>query len=611
MKTPYKKFVFFGVFAVLFLLFGVANAQRNYVISKQIRAAQFIGANLAVVVEERFSTNEVKQKTFSYDQKLSGQTDVTGYAFGVSADGSKLETQSRASRIPKDRKKIDREALSWHNPDREWYLPRRVSIFGGRNYDLTLIGDVRPEYIRYRMCHADTDHCMVTPQLPCDHQTIGWVTPISLGVANAQLALVAFCTDWPVGNRSQSSFYAITSNTGKWRLIEQFEASKADMRSLQANIYAGPATEEGSAFSLIRAVPSGYVIDNYSSDLLKIKSQEFPPLDRRAIFQAIETSLGYSNLALWVDGGIASLPKGALALAIGSRREIAFLEPQDVGLNRICTKLIGEPQSCTSESFTYTPRIELRQVSGRDDPMQYLWIPARKPNGKLVINVMGGPIYAVDQPGAWSLNELSELGYDVAVPLLTAGPSRFAHVPAIDASSLNPRVAGEEINFLINYLTSEKGSKPIILSGSAGAAFVSFVNKDLILGYVLVSADCFPLETLASGQKFLLSNIMTRERIVQDGGVGSRLLASRSNACEAIADSKKPIYGFWFDDDRTLGSTSARMSAALFGRRDNAKVMTLNGQAHSLDALGKQSKSMLNTALKFVELNTEASTRSK
>ena len=224
---------------------------------------------------------------------------------------------------------------------------------------------------------------------------------------------------------------------------------------------------------------------------------------------------------------------------------------------------------------------------------------------------MGGPIYAVDQPGAWSLKELSELGYDVAVPLLTAGPSRFAHLPAIDASSVSPRAAGEEIDFLVNYLTGEKGSKPIIVSGSAGAAFVSFVNKDLISGYVLVSADCFPLETLASGQNFLLSDIMTRERILLDGGVASRLLASRSNACEAIAESKKPIYGFWFDDDMTLGSRSARMSADLFGRRDNAKVMMLKGPAHSLDALGEQSKSMLSTALKFVELNAEPTTRSK
>lgn len=611
MKTPDKKFVFFGGFLVLCLVFGVANAQRNHVTSKQVRAVQFIGANLAVIVDERYSNDDLKQKTFVYDQKLGGQTDVTGYAFRVSTDGSKLETEKRASKTQKDRKKIDREAQDWHNPDREWYLPQRVTIFGGRSYDLTLIGDVRPEYIRYRICHADSEDCMVTPQLPCDFRTISWVTPISLGAANAQLGLVAFCTDWPVGNRSHSSFYAITSSTGKWRLIEEFEATRADMRSLQANIYAGPATKDGAAFSLIKAVPSGYVIDNFSSDLLKLTSEEFPPVDRHPIFQAIETSIGYSDLALWVDGGIDSLPKGALALAIGSKKQVAFVERGAKGANRICTKFIGEPQSCSNESFAYAPRIELRQILSRDGPIQYLWIPAENPKGKLLINVMGGPVYAVDQPGAWSLNELSELGYDVAVPLLTAGTSRFAHLPAIDASSVSPRAAGEEIDFLVNYLTGEKSSKPIIVSGSAGAAFVSFVNKDLIAGYVLVSADCFPLETLASGQNFLLSNIMTRERIIQDGGVASRLLASRSNACEAIAESKKPIYGFWFEDDMTLGSRSARMSADLFGRRDNAKVMMLKGPAHSLDALGEQSKSMLNTALKFVELNAEASTRSK
>jgi hypothetical protein len=594
-----KNIASFGLLVALLPVFGAANSDTKQTNISRLNGAYFVGDKLLAAFDKSVEPHRKRAQTIVFDRNMVGTVFDFDNSFRSSPDGATVVVSNENGRAT--REKIEKRERPWYDADNEWGIKQQILLFGSRPVDFYTIGDVRPEHVRYRACHSGTQYCLVTPSLPCDRRTVRWATPLAMGVPNLDLAVIVLCSDWPVDGPSRALVYIIKPNESAWTRISEFSETKADMRSLLANIFFGPPTVNRAAFSLIKPIPNGYELENFSQDYLSVDKKELPPIDRRSIYLAIESYRGYSNLALLIDGGLASMPRGGLLLSVSSRRDLAYIIVNSLGEQKLCVKFQGTPENCSSERFSFRQSSELKYLSTREGDLQYLYVPAKRPNGKLIINVMGGPIYSAEQPGPWSLKDLGELGYDVAIPLLTAGESRWAHVPAIDAVSLDPKVGAQEVQRLTVALAGSRAERPILVSGSAGASIVSYVDLSLFSGLVLVSGDCFPLQTLATGQEHLLSGIMTRERILSDGGVALRLLDGRLNACESLVQSNFPFFGFWFENDKTLGAVSVSRSARLFNGRPNAQVRILNGSSHGLEGLGPRSKTEMQTALDFIQ----------
>jgi hypothetical protein len=588
-----------GLLVALLPVFGAASLDTNPTSIVQLNGAYFVGDKLLAAFDKSVEPHRKRTQTIVFDRNMVGTVFDYDNSFRSSPDGATVVVSNENGRAT--REKIEKREALWYDADNEWGIKQQILLFGSRPVDFYTIGDVRPEHVRYRACHSGTQDCVVTPSLPCDRRTVWWATPLAMGVPNSDLAVIVLCTDWPVDGPSSALVYVIKPNESAWTRISEFSETKADMRSLLANIFVGPPTADRAAFSLIKPIPNGYKLENFSQNYLSVDKKELPPIDRRSIYLAIESYRGYSNLALLIDGGLASMPRGGLLLSVSSRKDLAYIIVDSLGEQKLCVKFQGMPENCSSERFTFRQSSELKHLSTGEGELQYLYVPAKRPNGKLIINVMGGPIYSAEQLGPWSLKDLGELGYDVAIPLLTAGQSRWAHVPAIDAVNLDPKAGAQEVQRLTVELAKSRAVRPILMSGSAGAAIVSYLDLSLFSGLVLVSGDCFPLQTLATGQEHLLSGIMTRERILSDGGVALRLLDGRLNACDSLVQSNSPFFGFWFENDRTLGAISASQSAMLFNDKPNARVRILKGSSHGLEGLGPRSKTELQRALDFVQ----------
>lgn len=607
MKNQMRKMLFIlaaGVFTLI-LLHHTAQATRHRARAPALPLfASFIESGPKFILANR-GNNSSTTRFQVVDEYL--QTKVISAIAAIDlTSGSKLVhrgpkisdlTSGALMDVRSTTKKVD--------PQNEWYLSKVVTLSGLRTFRLETIGTLEGA-VRFNVCALPTSKCLYLSPAPCSG-AIEWTTPIVIEGSAGILGVALLCTVHEGrGVRNSTVFVAAGSSENKtpvgWSKIEELSSNVVTSRANTIGIIMGPATIASAAFSLTKVLPAGYQVTNFSEQFQPSETKAFSPINIARLPSVQFGTEGFSELALWLDGGLNRLPPNSTGLGISREAGIVYSRVTLDGKAEVCYLNQRDETKCLRQSFDSTTAIKILNADYPNHETRYIWQPSLRPSKGAIVSVMGGPEYSVFRPTSEYNHTLNELGYDVATPLILAGSSSYAHVPAIDPSAIDPTAAGKELDAVVNSLTARSGKRPIMVSTSAGVGFASQVMPGSVSGHIVISGDCFPLETIKSGQLQMLAK-MTRSQIEDDGGVAQRMQGNSISACSGLLSQGVPIYATWFKNDMRLGEIGVQRSLDFFIGHLRTRTKTLAGQWHVLQTYNGDVNDELRAGINFVLSN--------